>query len=411
MPTIKETDEAKSYKIERLLRNALKWKSIERLKSIRWFWFPAFAFLITRSGIFLIAYLSVPLLNDSNVPLYHIKPDNILLDVFGSRWDTGFYLSIAEEGYKYQGVELPSVAFFPLLPLLIRLVSSIIGDPLVSGILISNTALFFAMILLYLLVDQEFGEDIARRAVWYMLIFPTSFFGSAIYTESLFLLGTIGALYLARKRFWESAALSGVLTALTRFLGILLAPLLLIEWWMQRRTSPKDQRPSLFAAVAGLVVPLGTIAYMLYLNAAFGDPLAFANAAEVWGRQPQTPWVTLTDLFQRPPEGWAAGILAGHIQIDNWLDLLIVILFLILGIVLLKRRRWAEGVFVLLGALLPLSSGLLMSQRRYMWVLFPAFILLARWGENEWVDRTLNVIFILMLAVFTAMYANGYWVG
>jgi hypothetical protein len=68
-----------------------------------WLWGPVIAFLVTRAGIFLVAYFSVPLINDSNVPQYHIRPDTILLDVFGSRWDTGFYLSIANEGYRISG--------------------------------------------------------------------------------------------------------------------------------------------------------------------------------------------------------------------------------------------------------------------------------------------------------------------
>jgi hypothetical protein len=68
-----------------------------------------------------MAYLGAPLILDHAETLYHLRPpDNTLLDVFGSRWDTGFYVSIAEEGYKYEGVPLPSVAFFPLLPLTMR---------------------------------------------------------------------------------------------------------------------------------------------------------------------------------------------------------------------------------------------------------------------------------------------------
>lgn len=385
--------------------------SFGRLKSADWLWVPLIAFLITRIGIFLVAYFSVPLINDSNVPAYHIKPDVILLDVFGSRWDTGFYLSIANEGYRYKGVELPSVAFFPLLPLLIRLITAVIGDPLISGILVSNAALLLAMILLYLLVKSEFGQETAQRSVWYMLIFPTSFFGSAIYSESLFLLGAIGALYLARKGYWESAALIGILTALTRFLGILLAPLLIAEWFIQRRRLSEERRPPILALLGGMLVPLGTLFYLIYLKIAFGDPLAFVHASEVWGRQPQSPFISLANLMQEPAEGWVSGLLAGHIQLDNWFDLLTVTFFLILALLLLYRRRWSEGIFVLIGSLLPFSSGLLMSQRRYMWVLFPAFILLARWGENKWLDRSLNLIFTIFLGIFTAMFANGYWVG
>jgi len=75
----------------------------ERLKRYRWIWLPLAVFALTRLGILVVAYISTPILADSSVPPYHIRPDNILLDVLGSRWDTGFYLSIAEEGYRYQG--------------------------------------------------------------------------------------------------------------------------------------------------------------------------------------------------------------------------------------------------------------------------------------------------------------------
>jgi Gpi18-like mannosyltransferase len=84
-----------------------------------------------------------------------------LLDVFGSRWDTGFYLSIADEGYRYQGVDLPSVAFFPLLPLLIRAVTPLTGDSLTAGLLVTNLALLAAVIFLYRLVEMEWGRETA----------------------------------------------------------------------------------------------------------------------------------------------------------------------------------------------------------------------------------------------------------
>ena len=78
---------------------------------------------------------------------------------------------------------------------------------------------------------------------------------------------------------------------------------------------------------------------------------------------------------------------------------------------LLRQRRWSEGTLVLLGSLLPLGSGLLMSQRRYVWVLFPAFILLARWGERPWLDRAITLFSLLGLGLAVALFANGYWVG
>ncbi len=75
-----------------------------QLNRYRWLWVPLVVFIITRLGVSAVAYFSTPIIADSNVPPYHIRPDNILFDVFGSRWDTGFYLSIAEEGYQFENV-------------------------------------------------------------------------------------------------------------------------------------------------------------------------------------------------------------------------------------------------------------------------------------------------------------------
>lgn len=374
---------------------------------------PLLIFGATRLGIFLIAYLAAPLIADSpSPPTYHLRPpDNILIDVFGSRWDTGFYFSIAEEGYRYEGVALPSVAFFPLLPLTMRALTPLVGDPLLAGIVVSNVALLLATMLFYKLVDEGWGEAMADRGTWYFLIFPAAFFGAAVYTESLFLLGAIGALYFARKGYWEIAALLGIAATLTRFIGLIVAVMLLVEWWAQRRARTGQSRPSLLALAAPAVVPLGTIAYMTYLWRVFGDPLAFMHGAAAWARQPQSPLTTLATLFEAPAGSWGAALLAGHIHIDNWLDFGFAALFLVFAIVLLYQKRWSEGTYVLLGVVFALSSGLLMSQRRYMWVLFPAFILLAQWGKRPWADRLITTISLLLLALFTAMFANGYWVG
>lgn len=378
----------------------------------RWLWLPLFLFALTRLGIALVAYIAGPLILDSaNPPPYHVYPDNILLDTFASRWDTGFYLSIATEGYRYQGVPLPSVAFFPLLPLFIRLFLPLVGDAGVAGLLVANGALALASILFYRLVDMEWGGRIAERALWYLLIFPVSFFGSAVYTESLFLLGAIGALYFARRGYWESAGMLAFMTALTRLVGLIVAPMLLVEWWMQRRARPPETRPGRAALLAPLAAPLGTLAYLGFLQLRFGDPLAFVRASAAWAREPAPIWVTLASLLESPAEGWPAALLAGRFALSDGLDLLFVLSFLLIGLLLLRERRWSEALFVLMGVLIPLNSGLLMSQRRYMWVLFPAFILLARWGENPRVDRALTTLFLLGLALFTALFANWYWVG
>ena len=119
----------------------------------------------------------------------------------------------------------------------------------------------------------------------------------------------------------------------------------------------------------------------------------------------------MAELVQAPPGGWVSGLLAGTIHVDNWIDLTAVLAFLLLGCALLAVGRWGEGLFVVLGVSLSFGSGLLMSQRRYMWVLFPVFILLGVWGERPWLDRAVTLLSALGLALCTALFANGYWVG
>ncbi len=374
---------------------------------------PMAIFLTTRLGIAVIAYLAVPLfLEAQSPPPYHLRPpDNVLVDVFGSRWDTGFYVSIAEEGYRYLGVELPSVAFFPLLPLMMRALSPLVGDPLIAGLLVSNAALLLATIVFYRLVDDSWGSATAGRAVWYMLIFPTAFFGSALYTESLFLLFAIGALYAARRGYWEVAGLLGVAASLTRLIGVIVAVLLFVEWMVQKRNREKEDAPGALALFASVMAPAGTLAYMAYLWRAFGDPLAFVKGAAAWQRVPKSPWVMISEQLQAPSEGWISALLAGRIHTDNWIDLGFLLVFLVLALAVLYRRHWPEGFYMLAAIGISLSSGLLMSQRRYVWVLFPAFVLLARWGDNPKVDRLITALSLMGLALFTALFANGYWVG
>ncbi len=400
-----------------------------RSPASRWLWIPLLAMGVTRLAIVLAGLASLALLPDSAAPPpYHLRGEaNPLIDVLGSRWDTGFYVSIAEEGYRYQGVPLPSVPFFPLLPLLMRLGALVTGDVVTAGILLSNLFLLLAAMLLYRLVEREFGQPVAGRAVWFLLIFPMSFFGSAIYTEALFLLCTIGSFYAARRQRWGWAGLLGMAAALTRLVGVIMAPVLLVEWWMQRRKSPNHpitQSPqnrlsairlgnkSWRGLAAAAIVPLGTLAYMLYLQATFGDPLAFVHATAAWDRVPRPLPELIGRLLEAPAGGWGQAIASGAFPLNDWIDLLTAAAFVVLGTALLAQNRWSEGLFVVLGALIPLYSGLLMSQRRYMWVLFPVFVLLARWSEGRpWLERTITMLFAAGLALSVALFANGYWVA
>lgn len=388
---------------------------IQRLTAARWLWMSLLIFGVSRLAVVVAAYAGAILFpTASDPPPYHLRPpDNLLLDVLGSRWDTGFYVSIVEQGYVAEGVPLPSVPFFPLLPMLMAAVRPFVGgDAVVAGVAVANVALLLATFFFYRLAQLSWGDKVADRATWYLLIFPAAFFGSAIYTESLFLLCAVASLYFARTNRWLQAGLFALAATLSRLVGLIVVPMLLLEWVQQRQQRPAGEPcPSWLALLAPLVAPLGTLSYMAYLGRRFGDPLAFAHASEAWGREPQPPAEMIQNLLTRPAGGWGAAVLAGNINWNDWFDFLIVLFFLVLSFVLIYEHRWSEGIFVWTGVMLAFSSGLLMSQRRYMWVLFPVSILLGRWGARPWVDKLVTAVSLILLGIFTALFANGFWVG
>ena len=135
------------------------WAAWRQRAAYGWVGRVVWLFVVTRLGIMIAAYLGWFLLPEAvDPPTYHLRGlDNVLVDIFGSRWDTGFYVSIVEEGYVYEGVPFPSVAFFPLLPLLMRLALPLTGDALLSGLLVSNAALLAAALLFYRIVNDQWG--------------------------------------------------------------------------------------------------------------------------------------------------------------------------------------------------------------------------------------------------------------
>ena len=239
-------------------RLAGAWLS-QQLAIYRWVVLPTASFLLTRLGIVLIAYLAITLSGGSTgAGAYHLRgTENLFIDAFGSRWDTGFYVSIVEEGYLYDVEPFPNVAFFPLLPLAMKLLVPLTGDAVTAGILTANLALWGASILFYLLVNEQWGDRIAGRAVWYMLIFPAAFFGSAIYSESLFLLVAVGALLAGRRGHWWLAGLLGILATLSRLVGIIIVPLLLLEWASQWLAQERPHRPVVWTAIFPLLGAAG----------------------------------------------------------------------------------------------------------------------------------------------------------
>ncbi|MEW5720633.1 MAG: glycosyltransferase family 39 protein, partial [Chloroflexota bacterium] len=302
---------------------------------------------------------------------------NVLLSVW-QRFDANWYLKIAERGYASDD---GSMVYFPLYPSLIRVVGALVGNSLLAALLISNLSLIGALALLYRLSDALFGAASARRALAYWLLFPTAFFLTAAYTESLFLLFTLAAFDFARRDKWMLAALFGALAALTRLQGALLVAPLAYLWWQNDRRPPTanhhiTQHATRIAPL--LLIPLATAAFLAFTHLSLlSSYVGELHARFVW------PWDNLAASI--------ALLASGRASFVDALNLLTTIGFGAMMFAVWRALPREYSLYALLMYFAPLfrmtTTQPLVSMDRYALAIFPVFMLWGARGKNAWINR------------------------
>jgi len=304
------------------------------------------------------------------------------LDVWGA-WDTGWYLDISHNGYTSRSldqllVQQTNIAFFPLYPSLMRFLGSIIGNHYIAGVIVSNFCLIVSCVYLYRLVRLDSGEANSIRSIKYLLIFPTSFILSGVFSESLYLALTLMCFYYARKGKWHLVGITGFCLSLTRSIGVLVILPLLYELLMQFRKEKKEiisfknPREIILPLFYLAFIPLGIISYMIYNYYLTGDFLAFAHAQVMWGRHAANPLVVLI-------HGYHGSIYSAFEAAFAAITIFIFILFY-------RKIRFSYWLFGMYSIFVPLSTGI-MSMPRFILVIFPLYILFADITKNHVIDE------------------------
>lgn len=364
----------------------------------------ALTFLMTRLPLIAIAELAAMVIGQ-RPGIHYSASENPLLAVWG-RWDAEHYLGVAKNGYS--GTE---PAFFPLYPLLIRVVGTVTGSQLVAGLIVSNAAAFLGLLYFYKLIEHEYNRHVAQRATFYVSIFPTAIFFSAVYSESLFLFLTVASFYYVRERRWLTAGAFGFFAALTRSEGILLAAPLFIEWVIAAREGGREFFRYWFddvvkPLVGMALVPLGLVVYMAYLWVLTGDPLRFSHVQAHWGREFAPPWVSFANTVQKIVHAHATQTVA-----NESLELAFTLLMLVVLAVGFRRLRLSYIVYMALSIAIPMCTGSLMSMPRFALVLFPMFALFGLWGSRPTFGNAYVAFSLPLLGLFTVLFADWYWVA
>lgn len=348
------------------------------------------------------------------------------------RWDAQWFIATAQHGYPWKlfaNRDYSTVAFFPLYPLLIRLVG-LTGLRLdVAAMLISNLSCFGALYYLYRLVRIDRSAEVAARTLWLLALFPTAIAFFIPYTESLYLLCAVLTFWYLRQRRWLAAAIAGALGALTRQSGIVLALPYLVEWYAVSRQGPDlgagrrwlptvSWGAALRSLAPILVMPLAVAAHLAYLWHATGSPVAFLHVQRAWHRQLSWPWDGVIATVQRWALPDSTGHQTGH-QVHIVMELVVLAVFLSLLVVGARMVRPSYTVYAAAVWLAALISPAIaddywlpvMSSSRFALSVFPSFIVLALLLRRPGAYQAWVTVSAMLLSFWSAYFVLGGWVA
>ena len=331
--------------------------------------------------------------------LYSDGLEGRLLGVW-QRWDACWYLRIAEFGYEPGE---PSTAFFPLYPVAIRLFGPLLlGNLALASLVVGAVAYVAAMTLLHAMVTRDFNRRMADRTVLYLSVFPTAFFLFAPFTEAIFLALALGAIYAIRTDRPGFAVVPAFLVGLTRPQGILVS--LPLAWEALRiiragRFEPGTRRNAVLAGATALA-PIVGFASFVALSAVLTGVSPFDAEREHWGYANAPPWDVLGNAWRWMLD--SANSNFADIQAMTAFHLVLIAIFLAAFVVGLRTLPVTYSLYVaplLLVILLGGPATPLQSASRFMLVMFPVFVVLARAGRNRWFNTSWLVTSVLGLGL------------
>lgn len=362
--------------------------------------------LSSKVAIFFIIYVSFSLLPFSSGTFFrnfvYQRDEKVTLVSAYQTWDAQHYLFLADVGYKRGNF---SNSFYPLFPAVIALGTFFTRDFFISGIILANIFSFIAFYYFYLFVKSfAHSEKIAFTALLFLLFFPTSFYFSLIYSESLFFLLSICFFYYLYNHKFLLAAIFSLLLPLTRPLGIVIIIPFLVYYMFNY------VKLSFAKMIFFLVFPfIGIGIYFFYLFLKTGSALEGFIVQQYSIAQWSFfniffPNKLLFNLFFVP---WQT-----HGFLNSGIDRVFFLLFLLFLPYIYKKTDKVLFAYALCLGLTPIL-GSFMSYIRYIVVIFPVFIVLAMLIEQKYAYMKYAVlyIFLSLQTLFLILHSLNFWVA
>ena len=341
---------------------------------------------VSRLGVIAVGYFAVLTIGLSREPPFQVWKDNVFLNL-PARWDAGWYLEIASNGYRWSGTpsRQANIAFFPAFPFAMGVGGGLLGAfaprvdrttryqrLLIAGWLVALGAFFWALVYVYRWSDARAGPTVALTTITLLAAYPFALFFSAPYSEPVYLLATAAAFVHVERAEWVRAGVWAFVVGLARPSGVLLiiplAWIVLREWATQSRVP----RPAVWLV---LLAPVAAAAlHIQHLKRVTGEWFAWSEIQAAWGRTYEiSSWLD-TGLAEIAADGVMRYVEASPVTVLNGLAAL-------MALVLLWRLTTVAGLaytlFVLVNLVPALASGGFMSVGRFTSTLFPLFFALA----------------------------------
>jgi hypothetical protein len=227
-------------------------------------------------------------------------------------------------------------------------------------VVVANVFAFTLGLALYALVRHERPDDeaLARRAVWLVYLLPPAYVLVMGYAEAMFMTAATLVLLLVRSRRWWWAALAGLVAALTRPVGVLLAIPAFCEGLKSRDKS----------AIAAILAPIaGLLSYLIWAEHRTHDffyPLRVQQDPTKRGH-----WVDPVRAVAHAVHELFAG---DHVSAGIHAVTAIVAVGLL--VVLFKRWPFSFAIYATVAVVVALSSHNLDSLERYALATVPLVI-------------------------------------
>jgi Mannosyltransferase (PIG-V) len=314
-----------------------------------------------------------------------------------ANWDGMWYRSLANNGYpNHVSFAQTNLGFFPLFPLAMFVVEQpllLITDhnaiwcSTVAGVLISGVGGLVATIFVHRLAEGWWDRETARRATILFIVFPGSVVFSMVYSEGLLLPLAAGCIYALERRRWVLAGILAGFGTAVQPVALVLVPVCLASALFEWRRWGWSVRPARRAFLAPLLSVTGVGAFLAFLWAWTGNPLATYIAQHHGWSETTTP-LSLWRMGEK---------LADEINLSHFnqptinLNLVIgliggVVLLLWLVLVYLSRREISREaiLWTLAIAFLAFTSSNVPPLPRMLITAFPALMAAARYTQGRW---------------------------